>query len=71
MSELHHMDERRYIVEEPVGRVRWVERDGYRVLQQRWAVKEYDAKHNCIGVTGEWKDVPVEADEDYHPGDHP
>jgi hypothetical protein len=64
MSELHHMSERRYIIEEPAGRVRWVERDGKRVLQQRWSVKEYDAQHNCVGLTGRWQDVPVEIETD-------
>jgi hypothetical protein len=58
------MGDKHYIIEEPAARVRWVERDGRRVLQQRWAVREYDDQHNCIGLTGKWQDVPVETETD-------
>jgi hypothetical protein len=63
MTEYAPMEpEQRYVLEEPVGRVRWVIRDGQRILQQRWAVKHYVGS-SFEGLTGEWRDVPVEKED--------
>lgn len=55
------MTENRYTMSEPTSYLRFVERDGRRILQQRWAVTSYlGTTHSPIGKHGEWRDVPVE-----------
>jgi hypothetical protein len=55
-----------YTLESPTPYLRFVEREGKRILQQRWAVTTYDAMHVAKGVHGVWRDVPfaLETDED-------
>lgn len=44
--------------------LRYVKRNGERVLQQMWDVKTFDADTcACIGCTGEWCDVPTEIED--------
>lgn len=46
---------------EDTKHLRFVERDGVRVLQQMWSVKTFDVDTiACIGLHGEWRDVPLE-----------
>lgn len=41
--------------------LRYVNRNGERVLQQMWDVKTFDTEDcTCIGYMGEWRDVPTE-----------
>ena len=46
---------------EATKNLRFVMRDGKAILQQMWSVKTFDAETiACIGLHGEWRDVPVE-----------
>lgn len=53
-----------YIISEPTANLRFIERDGKRILQQRWALKHCDIQHRVTGLTGEWRDVPLETETD-------
>jgi hypothetical protein len=52
---------RKYTMESHAPGVRWVVRNGERVLQQYWAIKTYE-NESCVGLHGEWRDVPTEAE---------
>lgn len=52
-----------YTIGAPSPQLRFVERDGKRILQQWWALKHYDAESRPTGLTGEWRDVPLEVEE--------
>lgn len=41
--------------------VRWVVRNGEKVLQEYWSVKTYVDMY-CVGIHGEWRDVPTEVE---------
>jgi hypothetical protein len=45
---------------EPTCLLRFVLRDGKRILQQRWRSTRYDSDGNCY-MGSEWRDVPLEA----------
>lgn len=53
-----------YTMEEPTNYLRFVERGGKFILQQRIAVKSFNDNHGPIGVVGEWRDVPVELESE-------
>lgn len=38
--------------------VRWLIRDGERVLQERWEVRSYTG-NSCDGIRCEWRDIPI------------
>ena len=48
---------------EPTYHLRFIERGGKKILQQMWSVKTFDP-HTvaCIGLHGEWRDVPAETE---------
>lgn len=48
--------------DKPVGQVRWLVRDGERLLQQYFAVTSYSAGGTVLGLHGEWRDVPIETE---------
>jgi hypothetical protein len=48
--------------EKPMGQVRWLDRDGNRILQQYWSITSHSAAGNPVGLHGEWRDVPIETD---------
>ncbi len=50
---------------DPTKHLRFVMQDGKAILQQMWEVKTFDARTiACIGLRGEWRDVPVEVEGD-------
>ena len=52
-----------WTTEQPVGRVRWLRRDGTHVLQQYWSITTHQRVIDVVNVTGvhgEWRDVPIE-----------
>jgi hypothetical protein len=49
---------------EPTHWLRFVEREGKRILQQRWAVTTYDSDWVPTGIHGEWRDVPLRTEND-------
>ena len=46
-------------MKEPTGKLRWVVRDGVKVLQQRWG-----KRNNWAWYDLEWIDVPVEEEHE-------
>ncbi len=44
---------------EPTVWLRFVEREGKRILQQRWSVTTHDKDYNPTDRRGEWRDVPL------------
>ena len=46
----------------PTARLRFVEREGKRILQQRWLTKNYDTKDLVMSAEEEWRDVPLESE---------
>jgi hypothetical protein len=51
-----------YWMDQPTAYLRYVDRDGERVLQQRWVVTHYDVHHRATGQFDEWRDVPFETE---------
>ena len=55
----------KWTTEKTTGNVRWVRRNGKRVLQQYWAVTTHERVidvEQIAGLHGEWRDVPEEAE---------
>ncbi len=46
-------------VSEPTNAVRWLLRNGERVLQQRWIAKTQDRWGNITAMQEQWRDVPI------------
>ena len=44
--------------EHPNGFMRFVERDGVRILQQQWFLRSFEGKEIVQGAN-EWRDVPL------------
>lgn len=53
-----------YDITQPTVLLRFVEREGRRILQQRWAITTYDGTHRAKGQHGEWRDVPLRPEND-------
>ena len=59
------MPERTLSIDTPTSRLRFVERDSKRILQQRWAVRTYlETTGAILGEYGEWRDVPLRPEDD-------
>lgn len=54
----------RFAQEAPTAFLRFIERDGKRILQQRWAITTYDNDARPTGQHGEWRDVPLRPEDD-------
>lgn len=50
--------------EAPTSLLRFVERDGKRILQQRWAITSYTVNDIPLGQVGEWRDIPLRPEDD-------
>lgn len=49
---------------QPTLLLRFIERDGQRILQQRWAVTTFDNDARMTGQYGEWRDVELRPEND-------
>lgn len=59
------MAEKVYHTETPTPNLRFVEREGKRILQQRWAITSYlQTTSTTLGQRGEWRDVPLRPEDD-------
>ena len=61
---MHELKKAAFDMEKPTPLLRFVVRDGARVLQQRWSITKYDEKHMVAGMAGEWRDVPIKNDDE-------
>lgn len=56
---------RKWTVEKRVPGVRWVIRNGERVLQEYWSIESWERfieVERCVGLHGVWRDVPTEVE---------
>lgn len=55
-----------YTLKEITGKLRFIERDDKRILQQLWQITEHDiidAQLSAVKQTHEWIDVPLEEEK--------
>jgi hypothetical protein len=52
-----------YTSEAPTMFLRFVMRDGKRILQQKWASQTIDARGWVVGGTEAWRDIPLEEEK--------
>lgn len=59
------MPEQKHRMVTPTAHLRFVEREGKRILQQRWQVTTYyEPAHTPADIHREWRDVPLRPEDE-------
>lgn len=62
MDKHQFIESQGFSTSEPTNQLKFIIRDGEKILQQLWHVTSYDPKGRAYHQDGDWQDVPLETD---------